>query len=148
MNFPRRILVVTHYFADHGGGVEVVAHQLAKHLALAHCDWRLDWCASAESLGAESSGSEDELPSNVSLHAMAAWNGIERKLGVPYPLWSPGAIGQLWRLVGRCDVAHLHDFAYAGNALAALFCALRGKPYLVTQHIGWVPYRSAALRAI
>ena len=163
-----RVLLVTHYFADHGGGVEVVAGQLAKHLALAHPDWRFDWCASAEA-GGRASGAglapssnrvalakdwkraqaPPHVPApNISLHAMANWNGIEARLGVPYPLWSPAAVARLWRLVGACDVAHLHDFAYAGNALAALFCKVRGKPYLVTQHIGWVPYRSALLRAV
>lgn len=141
-----KILLVTHYFAAHGGGVEVVAHQLARHLARQHPDWHFDWCASAEHAGARDE-TAPELP-NVCHHAMANWNGIEARLGVPYPLWSPRAVGQLWCLVGACDVAHLHDFAYAGNALAALFCRVRGKPYLVTQHIGWVPYRSAVLRTV
>ena len=144
MNSSRRILTVTHYFAAHGGGVEVIAHQLIQHLAAQHPDWRFDWCASAEN-------ASDDLPPNapnISHHAMANWNGTERKMGVPYPIWSPRAIGQLWRLVGACDAAHLHDFAYMGNALAALFCRLRGKPYVVTQHIGWVPYQSPILRGI
>lgn len=139
-----KILIVTHYFAAHGGGVEVVAAQLAQQLATQHPDWQLDWCASAENAADENSR---EI-SNLTRHKMANWNGVETKLGVPYPLWSPRAIGQLWQLVGACDAAHLHDFAYMGNALAALFCRVRGKPYLVTQHIGWVPYKSAVLRAI
>ena len=139
-----KILIVTHYFAAHGGGVEVVAAQLAHNLAAQHPDWQLDWCASAENAAAENSR---EIP-NLTRHKMANWNGIEAKLGVPYPLWSPRAVGKLWQLVGACDAAHLHDFAYMGNALAALFCRMRGKPYLVTQHIGWVPYQSVILRAI
>lgn len=137
----KRVLTVTHYFAAHGGGVEVVAHQLLRQLAAQHPDWHFDWCASAG----------DNFPidaPNLTHHAMSCWNGVEAKLGVPYPLWSPRAIAHLWRLVGACDAAHLHDFAYLSNALTALFCRLRGKPYLVTQHIGWVPYQSAILRAI
>ena len=141
MNSSHRILVVTHYFAAHGGGVEVVAHQLLQQLSAQHPGWQFDWCASAD----ENSPTDS---SNITHHAMANWNGVEAKLGVPYPLWSPRAIWHLWKLVGACDAAHLHDFAYLGNALAALFCRMRGKPYLVTQHIGWVPYRSAVLRAI
>lgn len=145
MNFPSpRILTVTHYFAAHGGGVEVIAHQLLKHLAAQHPDWQFDWCASAENAGAD-------LPPtapNINHHAMANWNGVEERLGVPYPIWSPRSVGRLWRLVGACDAAHLHDFAYMGNALTALFCTLRGKPYVVTQHIGWVPYQSPVLRGI
>ena len=136
-----KILIVTHYFGAHGGGVEVVAAQLAAQLAAQHPDWRFDWCASADA------DSPADAP-NLTHHAMANWNGIEANLGVPYPIWSPRSVAQLWKLVGACDAAHLHDFAYMGNALAALFCRMRGKPYLVTQHIGWVPYQSAVLRAI
>lgn len=137
----RRVLVVTNYFSTHLGGIQLVAHQLVRHLSAQHPDWRFDWCASAG----------DALPDvapAVRCHAMGCWNGIETRSGFPYPLWSPGAVLRLWHLVGRCDVAHLHDFAYMGNVIAALFCVLRGKPYVVTQHTGWVPYDSLAMRAI
>ncbi len=141
LDSSRRVLVVTHYFSTHLGGVQLVAHQLVRHLAARYPDWRFDWCAS-------SSDALPEVAPTARCHAMSCWNGVEARTGLPYPLWSPRAWLRLWRLVGRCDVAHLHDFAYAGNALAALFCRLRGKPYLVTQHTGWVPYESWMMRAI
>lgn len=137
----RRVLVVTHYFSTHLGGIQLVTHQLVRHLAAQHPDWRFDWCASA-------GDALPEVSPAVRCHAMPCWNGVEARTGLPYPLWSPRAWLRLWRLVGRCDVAHLHDFAYAGNALTALFCRLRGKPYIVTQHTGWVAYESWMMRAI
>ena len=79
---------------------------------------------------------------------MEAWNGIEHKLGVPWPVWSPGALLTLWRETGKSDVMHLHDVLYFGSILAWLFSLVRGIPVVVTQHIGAVPFQSTILRMI
>lgn len=136
-----KVTLVTHYYSTHGGGVEKVAAELAKHLAGSHL-LDITWIASHE----------DNLSSGFSgvvrLVPVSAWNGIERILGVPWPLWSIAALRKLWDSIGTADAAHLHDALYCGSLFAWLFALLRGTPVIVTQHIGHVPYRSSLLRII
>jgi glycosyltransferase involved in cell wall biosynthesis len=119
-----RVLVVSHYFSSHGGGVERVAGLLAREFH--HAGAVVRWMASDCNL-------PDALPMCIPARST---NVVERLLGLPYPIWSPGALRRLWREVGACDVVHLHDGAYMGNACAALFARWRGRPVVVTQHVG------------
>jgi glycosyltransferase involved in cell wall biosynthesis len=133
-----RIVVVTHYYSTHGGGIEIVAGILAEMFAAAH---DVVWAAS----------DCDAMPATIraSLRCvpMRSVNGVERLTGLPFPLWGPGSLVRLWREISDADVVHLHDFAYVGNGAAFLFATLRGKPILITQHVGFIPYRNAVLRA-
>lgn len=83
----------------------------------------------------------------VSIEARA-WNGIERHLGIPYPIWSLGSLFRLWQEVRRTDVVHLHDYLYFSNLFAFAFSHFARKPVIITQHIGMVPYKSRVLRLI
>lgn len=132
-----RILIVTHYYPGHGGGIEIVAGELATRLQARGVDIR--WAAS--DLHDEANGIKSRV-------AMTAWNGLERRLGIPYPVWSPASFAQLNREVSQCDLVHLHDVLYAGNLAAAFLALKRRRPLLVTQHIGPVPYRNRVLRLL
>lgn len=131
------LLLVTHYFPNHGGGIEIVAGQVARRLG--ERGWRLDWYAS----------DVDSAPQlvNVSVHPQITWNWAER-LGVPFPLWTPAAYARLVRAVRRVDVVHVHDCHYPANLIAALAAKLLGKRLVVTQHVGDVPYKSSVLRML
>ena len=137
---PLRVTLVTHYYPAHRGGVERVAGQLAERLAadgVAEIEWHASDCdaAPAARRGLES------VPA-------PAWNGIERMLGLPYPLWSPAALRRLASACRRADVVHLHDCLYFANLIAFIAARRAGKPVLVTQHIGHVPYRNPLLRGL
>lgn len=88
------------------------------------------------------------LPESVHLVPVPAWNGIERRVGVPWPIWSPRALATLWRSIAQADAVHLHDALYFGNALAWLFARVRGVPVVATQHVGTIPFKSSFLRAV
>ena len=137
-----KVLLVSHYFSTHRGGIEAVAHRLAEALLRREQDIAVDWMAS------DCDPAPQELPARLRCIPAPSWNGIERALGVPFPLWSPGALRRLRRAVGECDALHLHDTLYMGNACAFLFAWMARKPVLVTQHIGAIPYRSRVLRAL
>lgn len=132
------VLLVTHYFAEQGGGIERVAAQLATQLV--NTGHRVTWAAS------------DTCPLTESPHAatqcipMRAWDGIQRATGAPWPIWSPTSIRRLWSLVGDASVVHLHDCLYMGNAFAYLFARLRGCPVVVTQHVSDVPFKNPLLK--
>jgi glycosyltransferase involved in cell wall biosynthesis len=128
-----RLLLVTHYYPTHSGGVEIAARRLAEQL-VREDDARIEWMAS------DCDPAPADLPGAVRCIPARSWNGIEGAAGIAYPLWSAGAVGQLWAAVGRCDVVHLHESLYVGNLLAYLFARRRKKPVLVTQHVGAIPY--------
>ena len=132
-----RILVVTHYYSTHRGGIEIVAGNLANVLARTH---DVVWTASdCDPLPEPSGGSLHYVP-------MRSTNVVERLTGLPFPIWGPGSFARLWREVRRAEVLHLHDFAYLGNWIAFVFAALNRRPVLITQHVGFIPYQSRLLR--
>lgn len=133
-----RLLVVTHYYDDHQGGVEIVAAQLARRLALRGL--QVSWAASGPAPNAAEPG--------IEYLAMRAWNGCERRWGVPYPLWTCRSLYRLWSAVGNSDVVHLHESLYLGNVIAFLAAAWFRKPLCVTQHVGDIPFRNWFLRCL
>jgi phosphatidylinositol alpha-1,6-mannosyltransferase len=134
-----RIVLITHYFPAHRGGIELVAAELARQLAAGH---RAEICWHASDC--------DEPPSIPGVKAVAAasWNAIERRIGVPYPIWTPGAIWRACRDARSADAVHLHDCLYLSNFLTYACARLARRPVLVTQHVGMIPYRSPVLRVL
>jgi glycosyltransferase involved in cell wall biosynthesis len=131
-----RILVVTHYFPEHGGGVEIAAQHIA--MGLIARGFEIEWIASREA------GQSSSAPGAQPVRAL---NLSERLCGVPYPIWGPDALRAIERTLRRCDLLHLHDSLYAGNVMA-YWCARRlNKPVVVTQHVGLVPYQRRLLRS-
>lgn len=123
------IVLVTHFYPAHGGGVEKVAEQLAARMAADGA--QVVWCAS-------DTDTPPVLP-GVRCEPMASFNGIERLSGFPYPLWSPGSLLRLSRSVRSADAVHVHDCIYAGSLAAAWLARRHDKRLAVTQHIGLVP---------
>jgi glycosyltransferase involved in cell wall biosynthesis len=136
-----RITLVTHFFPAHGGGVERMAGQLAERLVgrgLARIDWHASDCDAPPAAAP-----------GLTLVPAGSCNGLERAVGVPYPIWSPTALLRLFRAVRSASVVHLHDCLYL-PVLAAFAAARFGRrrAVVVTQHIGHVPYRNPVLRAV
>ena len=124
-----QLVLVSHFYPSHRGGVEIVAGQLAARMAAAGCT--VVWCAS----------DTDEPPelNGVRCVPMRTFNGVERLSGLPYPLWSAGSFVQLSRLVKQSDAVHVHDCVYAGSLAATWLARRHGKRFVVTQHIGQLP---------
>lgn len=134
-----RLLVASNYFESHKGGIEIVAGQLARGLAAGQ-GFDVAW------LAADSSAPAPDGP--VRQVALRSWNGIERLLGLPVPLPLLGAIATIVREVRSSDVVMLHDTLYPSNLVAMLAAKWFGKPVLIVQHIGLVPYRSSIARTV
>lgn len=134
-----RIALVTHYFPAHRGGIELVAAEVAKRLVADH-GMAISWHAS-------NTDPPPAIPGVVAVPAHAC-NAVERRLGVPYPLWSLAALRQLASAARAADAVHIHDCLYLPNLVAYAAARLAGRPILVTQHVGMVPYRNPMLRAL
>jgi glycosyltransferase involved in cell wall biosynthesis len=131
------ILLVTHYYSTHAGGIEIVAGILADRLSAQH---QINWVAS------DCDPIPGGLPESVSILPMRSINAIERRTGLPFPIWGLRSLIRLWREVKRADLVHLHDVAYPGNWAAFAFAKLQRTPVVVTQHVGFIPFTSPVLR--
>lgn len=137
---PLRLILVSHYFPAHRGGVEIVASELAMRLASLgqiHIDWYASDC--------------DASPKFISpaliCHPQPTWNGLEQGLGLPFPLWSPHSYRALGAAIRQADVVHIHDFIYPSSLCAIWYAHRWGKPLVITQHIGFIPYSSSLLQS-
>lgn len=133
-----RVLLVTHYYPEHRGGVEIVAGELAERLARRGVE--IVWAATGPR--------GFPVVAGIRATPKKAWNITERFLGFPYPIWGPIGLFHLATEVRRSDLVHLHDCLYLGNLVAYVVARLAGKPVVVTQHIGMVPYSRRVLRIL
>lgn len=136
-----RVLQLSAFYPEHGGGIEVVAGYLAKALAKERVE--ITWMGGLS----ERSQAPPEQPGLRILPARYL-DPLERTTGLPCPVWGPQALGRLWRETRRSDMVHLHDYLYFPCLTAMFFARLQRKPVLVTQHIGALPLRSRVLRKL
>jgi glycosyltransferase involved in cell wall biosynthesis len=135
-----KILLVTHYYPEHRGGIEIVAGKLAQYLTR-EGQVEITWMAS----------NVDPHPMGIPglcCLPMKASNWIENKIRIPYPLWSLPSLLKLWQAIRSADVIHLHDYLYLSNLAAFLFAQIQKKPLVITQHIGFIPYKSPLFRGL
>jgi hypothetical protein len=133
------LLMVSHYFETHRGGIEIVASSLARELANRGID--VTWMATdASPLSATTE--------NVTRIALRASNLLERTICIPYPLAYPSAWLRIFRETKRADAVLIHDGLYLTSVIAALSAYWAGKPYIVVQPIGMVPYNNVLLRSL
>ena len=131
--------MLSHYFGAHGGGVEAVAAEMANGLAARALE--VTWMAA-------DADSPPPPREGLETRPMSAWNAIERRTGVPFPLWTPRAVTDLHHAVGLHDVVFVHDALYVPNLLAIAAARRAGKPVLLVQHLGDVPYRNPLLHGL
>lgn len=136
------VLLVSAYGLPHMGGIEAICDELARRLSAGGHE--------VTHVTSTAGAGEDERTAPYRLVRVAAANGLERRLGVPYPLFSPRLVAVLRRELARADVVHAHGFIYPGTIAAfALAGRTRSRPGLVlTEHVGHVPYDSPPLNAV
>ena len=133
-----RVLLVSHFYPTHGGGVELVAAQIAGRLA---GEYGFRWAAARDA-------DRYPPPPGVAVIPLRAWNGIERRTGVPVPLPGPLDVVRLAREVRRSDLVWVHDLLYPANLVAAVAALVMRRRLVVTVHVGAVPYRNPLLRGL
>jgi glycosyltransferase involved in cell wall biosynthesis len=131
-----RILSVTHFFESHGGGIERVAGQVCRELAGAGhgCIWV-----------ASRSDPAPDLP-GVEAVPIPCLDPVERLTGLPMPIPTPAGLRALAGAVRRADAVVVHDALYVSSIAATILARRAGKPVLLVQHIGEIPFASRVLR--
>ncbi len=122
----------------HLGGLEVVAEAL--FAAYQQVGWEARWIASHEP--------PETLKRDKGKFRVSCWNEIERRFGVPWPIWGSEGFREVTELAAWADIVQVHDCLYFSSALAVGAARLAKKPVLLSQHIGFVPYQSRVLRSI
>jgi glycosyltransferase involved in cell wall biosynthesis len=135
-----KLLMATHYFESHRGGIEIVAGRLARQLRARGTD--VTWLAT------DATPPPDAVEKCGSSVVIPAWNIAERRLGFPLPVPGPRGIATIWRAVKAADTVLLHDSLYPTNVVAMLAARAHAKPVVITQHIGSVPYSNPILRLL
>ncbi len=135
-----RVVLATHYALPHMGGIEVTVDAVARRLAARGHEVAVVASAAAARPGAE-------VREGVRVVRVPAFNGAERRLGVPYPVFSPALLRVLRRELAGADVVHAQGFLHQ-SSLAALAMAPPGAARVLTEHVGHVAYASRALDAI
>lgn len=132
-----RLLIVSHYFESHRGGIEIVAGHLVR--GFAQSGHQVTWLATA--VTAPPAASAD-----FAVVGIRAFNALERYLGLPIPIPTPFAFRKIWREVHRADAVLVHDALYPTSFVAVSFAHLAKKPVVLVGHVGNVPYRNPFLR--
>jgi glycosyltransferase involved in cell wall biosynthesis len=140
-----RIVFVSHYATPHIGGIETVVQRLRRRLLeRGHEVVHVASTASHYPL--------DDYPVDRGVIRIPALNVLEERLGVPYPIFSPRLHSVLARELASADVVHAHGLLYMSSVWALRYAKLRyrsgGPVRVLTEHVGHVPYDSAALNKI
>jgi glycosyltransferase involved in cell wall biosynthesis len=126
-------------YPPHSGGLEVAVQALATGLARRH-RVTIITAAWGEAPRVEQSG-------GIEIHRLPALHRSER-WGVPYPIPVGPGVARALRAIRSADVFHAHGALYANSVLAAYAARRAQRPFVITEHVGMVPYRQRALNLI
>jgi glycosyltransferase involved in cell wall biosynthesis len=135
-----KMLMVSHYFESHRGGVELISGRLVRELI--RLGQNVVWLSAAIT----PPPCDREIKGRTT--AVRASNFIERYFGIPFPLLSPSAIWRLGREVRSADIILLQESLYPICIAAFLFARLYSKRVVITQHVGIVPYNNPLIRSL
>lgn len=142
-----RVLLVSHHYPPHLGGIENVVRQEAAHLARRGADVTV--LTSGPRPGAPGTGragerADDERADGdaVRVVRVPAWHGVEERAGIPFPVLAPALLPAAVRWARWADVVHVHDCLYMTSWAAGLAAALTRTPHVVTQHVAVVDHPS------
>src|SRR6266566_3629566 len=136
-----KILIVTHYFEPHIGGIEIAAYNQAKELVKKGHKVTIV----TSKLNREKAVEQKD---GIRIIRVTAWNLFEKKFDVPYPIFSPHLVSTIIREIKRNDIIHVHGALYLGSFISSLFARIYKKPFFVTEHVGFVMYKNSAINAI
>jgi D-inositol-3-phosphate glycosyltransferase len=136
------ILIVSTFAPPHVGGLEVVVEQQARSLAEMGHDVTVFTSRHDADLP------RDERIDGYRVVRTPVFNALERRTGVPFPLWGARSLIPLTKLVRRADVVHIHDVYYQPTGLAAVVARLTRRPLFVTQHVSLVEHDSRAVMGV
>lgn len=133
-----RILTVSHFFAQHGGGIERVAEHLCREFGAAgHVP---SWAASSADAPPDAQIAQP-VP-------MPCHDPLEKLTGLPMPIPTFAGLRRLAAAVRVADAVIIHDALYITSITAMIIAKRARKPVLIIQHIAAIPFRAQLMRQV
>ena len=134
-----RIAMFCHNYLPHPGGLEIMVWNLARGLARRH---EVVLVTSAYD-GSRGVSQED----GFTVHRLPAIH-VTEALSVPYPVMLGAGVRDALRATAGADVVHVHGALYQQTMLGLRVARRAGAPVVLTEHVGFVEYKRAALNAV
>jgi glycosyltransferase involved in cell wall biosynthesis len=83
-----------------------------------------------------------------SIIRVPAFNILEAKLGVPYPIFGPRIFNILDREIKKAEIVNGHGYVYVPVVIGAQLARHYKKPFVLTQHNTFIEYKSSILRGM
>ncbi len=132
--------ILCHNYPPHPGGLEVMVRNVATQLARRGHRVTLVTTAWGRARGRA-------LEDGLEIFRLPALHASEPR-GVPWPLPLGGGLGAAWRALAPVELVHAHGALYATSLLARAASRRSGRPLVLTEHVGFVRYRSALVNAV
>ena len=136
------VLLVSHHYPPHIGGLGLVVQKQAA--SLAQNGYQVVVLTSRYGQVRDA----DRGEAGVQVIGVPCSHVLERVFNIPFPLFSPSLIWKAWQQVRRADVVHIHDVFYLSSWAAGLLAVLFRKPMLVTQHVAMVDHSSGLVTQV
>ena len=83
----------------------------------------------------------------MTVHRLPALHVAERR-GVPYPIPLGPGVREAIRALAQADVLHAHGSLYPTTLLGMAVARTKRIPFVLTEHVGLVAYRSSVLERV
>lgn len=130
----KNIVIVCHHFPPHITGVGNVAYNHAVHLGKNGNNVTV---VTSQTNQNEKSCVMDD----INVIRVKALNFLE-KIDAPYPIFSPRIISELYKVIRKSDIVHVHDAFYVSTLVAVLIAKFCKKPIILTQHVSLIAHPS------
>jgi glycosyltransferase involved in cell wall biosynthesis len=84
----------------------------------------------------------------LTIHRATFVDPLDKRFGVPMPLWSPRSMLALAAAVRKADIVHTHDTLYFSSVLSAALARWYRRPLVVTVHVSELRFRHRFIRQI
>jgi glycosyltransferase involved in cell wall biosynthesis len=130
---PKRLLIVTHTFLPHIGGIERVVYEQGKRLMSHGFDVTV--------LTSKMNTPEGYVVDGIKVLCYDSLNQAFG-LGIPYPIPQINSFKLFLKNVNAADLVHVHGHPYLSSLYVAKLAKHIGKPLVVTQHNTFIEYES------
>jgi len=129
----KRLLIVTHTFLPHVGGIERVVYEQGKRLM------RLGFDVTV--LTSRMNTASSYVVDGIKVRCYDSLNAAFG-LGIPYPIPQINSFKPFLKCVNAADLVHVHGHPYLSSLYAAKLAKHVGKPVVLTQHNTFIEYES------
>ena len=136
-----KVLILTHCFQPHIGGLEIAAYNQAKEVVKRGHQVTII----TSKLGEEA---EEEIIDGIKVIRVKALNFPENHFGVPYPIFYPKLLCRLKEKIKESDIINIHGIVWIQSFFSAIISRIYQKPIVLIQHNTYINYKNPILRLI